>query len=277
MTKCMICNKVVSGDLLCKSCNKNPVNIEILRNFYAKNEDLLNFKKTYSGRYSEIPNKNSSFFWNNKFSSIIENAFGNGIDPMTQDKINDVIVWMKNSEGRLLDIGVGLGQLEEKLTIKNKKISFYGVDTSNYAIDWVKKRVSGKFYNSSIFDKEFDKEFFDIIICLEFLEHVSPQNTLSLLKKINKMLKVNGLLIISVPLNEGLEEMLKNNVNPNSHVRIYFPSVINTELCLSGFNIVNTKCYFAFRNMYKIKSFISNYIFKNLKKPNNVLIMSKKV
>jgi hypothetical protein len=88
-------------------------------------------------------------------------------------------------------------------------------------------------------------------------------------------LKSGGRLIISVPLNEGLEEMLLVGHNPNAHTRIYSPDLIKSELIISGFTVKSEKYIYAFRRQYYLKSLIANFI-PGIKKPNGIIVSAIK-
>ena len=88
------------------------------------------------------------------------------------------------------------------------------------------------------------------------------------------MLSNSGYLLISVPMNEGLEEMFPSN--PNGHLRCYSEDLLQAELEISGFEVLERKSFFAFRNGYQVKTFLSKLKFVTRWKPNNILILSRK-
>ena len=93
----------------------------------------------------------------------------------------------------------------------------------------------------------------DIVLVLDVLEHLPTNKTYEAYSELIRVLKPGGTLIVSVPLNEGLEEMLKHGKNPNGHLRAYTPDILKTELKLSGFKIIR-ECYlFAFSKLYFLK------------------------
>lgn len=273
MAKCIICNKKTDNVGLCPLCKENPFYVERLRDFLSKDKDLVNFKNTYSNKFVEIKNKNNKKFWNEKF--LLKENEKNTSDKMTEEKQKIIINFLKKKSGKLLDFGIGLGGLEKKLIKVNNNISIFGIDTSDYAIKKVSEEIKGNFFVTTIL-KFKNKNKFDITICLEVLEHIPPSKIMKVLKKINLLTKKGGFFICSVPMNEGLDEMLKNGVNPNGHVRTYTEDILKLELEINGFTLLKKEIFFAFRNKYFLKSFIVKKIFKNLKKPNNLLIISTK-
>ena len=104
-----------------------------------------------------------------------------------------------------------------------------------------------------------------------------PHNhTFEALSELFRVIKKNGNLIVSVPLNEGLQMLISNNINPNGHVRVYTSSLIKAELKISGFNIIDEQYLYAFKKNYKLKKFIVTRFIKNYRKPNNIIIVARK-
>ena len=142
---------------------------------------------------------------------------------------------------KILDIGAGHGYLEEALS-KRTMLDIYANDFSVEGVKNLKKRFKGKFSVQSIYKLSYPKDVFDCIFVLEVLEHIPPSKILSVLKSIKKILKKDGLLIVSVPMNEGLEKM---KTNPNGHVRNYTEALIKAELQIAGFKIIESQTFFC--------------------------------
>jgi SAM-dependent methyltransferase len=118
---------------------------------------------------------------------------------------------------------------------------------------------------------KYKQGFFDVVFMLEVLEHVPPSKTFFLLKNLKRFLKSDGILILSVPTNEGLDGM---ESNPNGHVRMYTEDLIRTELKISGFEIIEIKTLYAFSNLYTFKKIIAK-ILKNHWEPNGIIVKAK--
>lgn len=54
------------------------------------------------------------------------------------------------------------------------------------------------------------KGLFDYVVCFELLEHLNEKNQNEVLEKIHGVLKENGTLIVSVPIEKGIPSMVKN-------------------------------------------------------------------
>lgn len=267
MKKCLVCHKN-NINILCKNCVENPFRVENYRQILAKQSRLNSLKKTYSSSFPEIRNLNTPSFWNNKFIAI-----GNiqQEDGMTKDRVKTAYNFLPKTCKRVLDVGAGAGFLEEYLK-DNKYLSIYANDFSDISIKKLKKHFKVNFKKQSIYAMKYPDNFFDCIFILEVLEHIPPSKILNVLRNINSMLRVKGILIVSVPMNENLEQM---ETNPNGHVRDYTYELIKTELEIVGFNLLESKTLYAFNNFYIIKSLLSK-ILRNRWKPNNVVIKAVK-
>lgn len=250
----------------------NPFKIENLRVELAKKRNFKALVKTYTKTYAEIQDFNTPQFWD-----TFNTEGKRGKNPMDNDRIRIVNGLIRGK--KILNVGFGSASLEKKYfsTHPKKIFQWYAIDISPASVKQAKKELPrGKFAVGSILELHFSDNAFDTIVSLEVLEHISPHNTFKALKEMYRVLKPGGYLIISVPLNEGLEKMIKRGYNPNAHVRIYTPELIKAELQIVGFTVVKEKLLFAFHNFYAIKSFIAHTIFPRKFQPNNIILLAKK-
>ncbi len=247
----------------------NGFRIEEKRDLYAQKGNLREFKKLYSKKNPSISNKNSDILWDDiNFSRSGELKKSR----IYIDKLSQILNFLKGKKGNLLDVGFGKGAMESRL--KNSDFNLFGIDISNRSVNNVRKYVEGDFKKGNVLKIPFDSNCFNYVLCLDVMEHISPFNTFKALKEINRVLKTDFFLVISVPLNEGLEEMVKNGVNPNAHVRAYTPHILRRELELSGFVIEKEIYLSAFSKHYFFKKFL-NQIFR-MREPNLLILMAKK-
>lgn len=265
MNDCLIC-KTQDDYPLCKKCSREAFLVEKARQILASIRDLDSLRNTYNSEYAGIKNLNTSSFWNKKLS---EEAELNDQDGMTRDRVRTAFRFLPRNMSRVLDVGAGRGFIEELLS--QKDIQIFGNDISGIAVGNLRKRFKGEFRKESIFKMEYPKRYFNAVFALEVLEHIVPNKIFSVLKKIKGILKKNGYLIVSVPTNEGLENMKSN---PSGHVRIYTENLIRAELGIAGFKVIKTKTLYAFKNFYTLKK-MSLKLFKNRWKPNNLVILAK--
>ena len=113
------------------------------------------------------------------------------------------------SKKNVLDIGCGGGLISESLAKKEAKVT--GIDENICSIKQAKEhaKISSlkiKYINQSLdsfFNK--NKKKFDLILCLEVLEHVD--NVKKTLDKINKLLNQGAILILST-INRNLKSLI---------------------------------------------------------------------
>lgn len=94
--------------------------------------------------------------------------------------------------GKALDVGCGGGLLTENLT----DFETLGIDTDRSLINIAKKRSNRNYLHASTSDiRDKHPHYFDLITCLEVLEHV--KNPQELISDMTEMLKPGGLLFLS--------------------------------------------------------------------------------
>jgi 2-polyprenyl-3-methyl-5-hydroxy-6-metoxy-1,4-benzoquinol methylase len=246
---------------------KEAFKVEKYRHQLASLGKLNVLKTKYSRNFPSIENLNTGKFWDQRIDESVDHKPEDG---MTRERVEIAYRFMPRRARVVLDIGAGYGYVERFLN-KDKDIKIYGNDISRNAIQNLKKRFKGSFKLESLYKMKYKSGFFDAIFMLEVLEHVTPSKTLGLLADIKRMLKKRGYLILSVPMNEGLEEMKDN---PNGHVRMYTQDLIKAELEIAGFNILAFKTLYAFNTQYMFKKIISK-ILRNKWIPNNIIVLAQ--
>lgn len=129
-------------------------------------------------------------------------------------------------EGESLEIGPGT---KPKIPVRGN----YFVEISNAAAERL-KQLGGKTYMLDLTDKlPFPSRKFDLICAFEVLEHI-PDDTF-VLREINRILKKNGVCLISFPLNMQFWNSYDKAVG---HVRRYNPEKIEETFTMCGLKIV---------------------------------------
>ena len=121
-----------------------------------------------------------------------------------QDKVSRYFVtrkymflkkYLKGKTGIALDIGCA-GGLYSRL-LNDLGFETYGVDTNEKFLDIAKRNSKVNYILADAKNLPFRDNNFDVIIMLATLEHITErENTL---KEINRVLKQNGILILTVP------------------------------------------------------------------------------
>jgi 2-polyprenyl-3-methyl-5-hydroxy-6-metoxy-1,4-benzoquinol methylase len=129
---------------------------------------------------------------------------------------------IKDAKGTILDLGCGLGYGSEMLYRFHKSI--VSLDISGPALSNAKKIYLGPMYIKA--DAQFlpfADESFDSVVALEIIEHLD--NGLGSLREINRVLRDDGILIVSTPntahLRNRLDSLIRRKEPPNRPVNPY--------------------------------------------------------
>jgi len=251
----------------------NAFKIESKRRQLARNKEYKKLKLTYLRNFPEIEDINSPEFWNELNRNNIVSSKNN---PMASDRINIICQLIPKGTEKILNIGFGSAQLEKQIFSTSQNFNWYGIDISNKSVEKASKLyLEAKFKIGSITNLEYQKSFFDCVIASEVLEHIKPSEIFKSLKEVKRVLKPKGYFIVSIPINEGLKKLVKNNNNPNGHVRVYSLNLIKAELEITSFKVIKTIFLYAFNKKYKLKTLIIKLL-PSLKKPNNIIIIAQK-
>jgi len=115
--------------------------------------------------------------------------------PKPGERVEVASRFVKDCEN-LLDVGCGDGIINHFISDRVKNI--YGVDNSREMVKKsIKRGLRVKLVDLDNDDFPFKTNYFDVITCLDVIEHVKNPN--ALLEKIHRILKKNGTLIIATP------------------------------------------------------------------------------
>lgn len=186
---------------------------------------------------------------------------------------------VKINKKKILDIGCGGGILSEKLEVHGGLIT--GIDISNELINVAKNHSNNniKYHKCDIFEfKEKKNNKYDIIICMEVLEHINNQD--AFIKTCKQKLKTKGNLFIS-SLNKNINtytkiillgEYISNIIPKGTHLYKKFitPKSINLILKKYKLNIIETKGinYNPITNQTKITNNVKNNYIMQIKNKN---------
>lgn len=211
-------------------------------------------------------NINTSRFWDKKIKGELKQI---SKSPIYNHKNRIVVDWLRGFNGKLVNLGVGYGILEDLLVKNNPKVNLFGVDISKTAINKIRSKVGGEFYIKEASKTIFDNEYFDCVLALDILEHLHLKHLDKVLIEIRRVLINNGIFIVSVPLNEP-----KNDKKLNRHLISFTEQSIKELLKRFSFELIKVKLLYAFKNWYLIKTLVTGFM--KLKKPNLIVIYCKK-
>lgn len=123
----------------------------------------------------------------------------------------------------VLDIACGEGF--GTAILARKAASVWGVDISDEAIAYARQKYEKynlKYKQGSVESLDFDDDLFDMIVSFETIEHVEELVQDKFLKEASRVLKKNGILVISTP-DKYLYTDLPNHRNPY-HIKEFYYS-----------------------------------------------------
>lgn len=107
----------------------------------------------------------------------------------------NILAKLKLKGQNYLDIGCGNGYISEQFT---QKFETYGLDISAVAIEEAEKKgLKCQQINANSMDLPFTDAFFDNIVCLDVLEHLTSPEDFT--KEIFRVLKKGGSFVVCVP------------------------------------------------------------------------------
>lgn len=135
------------------------------------------------------------------FYDDISDVWSSKINNSETNKRINVIFYDLLSENevknkKFLEVGCGLGYFSHQASKMGAKVT--GIDIGPKLVAINKKLTpKGKFLVSSASKLPFRKDYFDIVLSTEVIEHVDDQK--SALKEMCRVLKKNGILVITTP------------------------------------------------------------------------------
>ena len=107
------------------------------------------------------------------------------------------------SEGKTLDFGCGNGRILEFLEVEKRKIEYVGADLSSGLLEIAKKKYLKRYpkANFVLIENEDELPFadnsFDSVVSVAVFHHFSPKMAEKSLKELRRILKNDGMLIIT--------------------------------------------------------------------------------
>jgi ubiquinone/menaquinone biosynthesis C-methylase UbiE len=121
----------------------------------------------------------------------------------------------KGSSLKMLDVGCGEGYYVRDAI--EEGIDAYGIDISTYALENALAEVKDRITSGSITEIPFADEEFDIMTAFDVIEHIHPKDTLNAVAEIRRVLKPDGIVIITTPssnFGDWVSDLTHINVRP---------------------------------------------------------------
>lgn len=216
MIECPDCHQLYSiENTKCGACGNIPAKVDGFISWTAQvNEKKGGFNENYFSVLSQLEEKH---FW---FKSR-----------------NRLILWMLKKYcpdfKSFLEIGCGTGYVLSGVSNTFPGRQLYGSDIFTSAFDYAAKRLPGiEFMQMDARNIPFRDEF-DVIGLFDVLEHI--QDDRKVLRQVNKALKKNGSILLTMPQHKWLWSTVDER---SLHVRRYTRRELNHKLSRAGFQIV---------------------------------------
>jgi ubiquinone/menaquinone biosynthesis C-methylase UbiE len=162
---------------------------------------------------------------------------------------------------KVLDVGCGEGRHIFGILNEFEDVHCYGLDQDIPSLDKCKEGLEffkeldpndTIFMQGSVYQLPFEKNFFDLIICSEVLEHLDDYH--AAIDEIHRVLKPQGKFLPSVPsfwpekicwtLSSGYQNM------PGGHVRIFKKRQVIDEIVDHGFKYDHSERFHGLHSAY---------------------------
>lgn len=207
-------------------------------------------------------------FWEKVFDDCKEYDIGL---KLKYSKLDNAIEWLTSGSESILDFGCGVGTLLYRCLLNENVKRIKGIDLSKSAIKLAKDiSVNNDLTNKTEFIcggisvlKTIEDNSFDGCILSNIIDNLKPDDANFVIKEINRILKVNGKLIIK--LNPYLDEKTLKKYSCKKVDEDFF--VEDTGLYL--WNLTNKKVEQLFTTFFHIKKYEEIY-FKEFDMTNRV-------
>lgn len=135
---------------------------------------------------------------NQKFSELLQAQIPqDSSQQITSEYYISYLLKEENSSKlKVLDVGCGEGNSEEKFKAHQQDITWFGLDIAESPEVKARKKTEGNFYTFDGVNIPFEENYFDIVYSNQVFEHVRHPE--ALLKEIHRVLKPTGYFIGSV-------------------------------------------------------------------------------
>jgi 2-polyprenyl-3-methyl-5-hydroxy-6-metoxy-1,4-benzoquinol methylase len=186
-----------------------------------------------------------SNFWNWQNSRL--NGLENSFSYQVGGGIINVLKTTGHLEGCALDYGCGPGYLLNHLL--RERLDCYGIDLSKEAIDLTNAKYDGNTHwrgghKVDNLPTPFKSDFFDVITCIETLEHLTRSQLTAATCEIFRILKPNGIAMFTTPYAENLDKAMlycpfcDSEFHRMQHFRSFNEHSLEAVLTATGFAVL---------------------------------------
>ena len=163
-----------------------------------------------------------------------------------------------DSPGTLLEIGCAMGFFLDYASSLGWKVK--GVDLAEDAVNFAKEKFGLDVFKGNIFSLNADTNSFDSCISIGTMDHL--KNPLAVFNEISRILKPNGLLIVTIG---SISELVPFHYRPPEHLFYFSRKSLKIALEKSGFEV---KSISNFWTQYSVGEFLARTLtYIGLKRP----------
>ena len=185
------------------------------------------------------------------FENYIDNSFDGHYQAdfkLRQFDLNYKKYFNKSVTSRVIDIGVGRGEMLS--CMKKWTDNYHGIDISPSTVNFCKRLdLSCELVGDTEFWLKNHQNQFDIITCLDVLEHIPKERLIQFVEAIRNSLTKDGLAIFQVPNLQSPFGYL-HHFNDITHISGFVEHSLNQVLLSAGFNKMS---FYGFEELYEKK------------------------
>ena len=183
------------------------------------------------------------------FENYIDNSFDGHYQAdfkLRQFDLNYKKYFNKCVASRVIDIGVGRGEMLS--CMKQWADNYHGIDISPSTVEFCKKLdLSCELVDDTEFWLKNNQNQFDIITCLDVLEHIPKERLIHFLEAIRNSLNKDGIAIFQVPNLQSPFGYL-HHFNDITHISGFVEHSLNQVLLSAGFSKM---LFYGFEELYE--------------------------
>lgn len=164
------------------------------------------------------------------------------------NKLNAALDLIPGFPKKILDVGCSSGWFLSKIAKRFPSARFYGIDVYDKALNYGEKIYPNiRFFKADAHKIPFKKDFFDLIVCTEVLEHL--ENPKKAILEIKRVLKKGSHAIIELDSGSLLfritwfvwTRFLKGRVWNDAHLHVFNLKKLDGLLKSCGFQVIKKK------------------------------------
>lgn len=148
-------------------------------------------------------------------------------------------------KGEILDVGCATGQFLSMM--RDKGWVTRGIEVSQYAALYAKEKLQLEVFPGELHEAGFPEKQFDVVTMWHVLEHL--HDPVATLVQVHRVLKDDGLLMVSVPNIECLQARIFGQfwagLDVPRHLYVFSPQTLERLFERAGFRLIRTRSFFG--------------------------------